>query len=78
MKNHALAFALLLAATTVSAQTPSAGVTGRVTDAAGAVVPGATIRVTNVDTNLSQQTVANETGDFVLPYLNPATYALEA
>jgi hypothetical protein len=37
MKIHALAFALLLAAITASAQTPTAGITGRVTDANGAV-----------------------------------------
>ena len=78
MKIYALAFALLLTALTASAQTPSAGVTGRVTDANGAVVAGATIKVTNLDTNLSQQTVTNEAGDFVLPYLNPASHALEA
>ncbi|MEK7833105.1 MAG: carboxypeptidase-like regulatory domain-containing protein, partial [Acidobacteriota bacterium] len=62
MKIHGLAFALLLAAVAVSnpvfGQTPSAGVTGRVTDAVGAVVPGAVIRVTNLDTNISRQTVA--------------------
>ncbi len=78
MKNYALAFLLLLAAITASAQTPAAGVTGRVTDANGAVVAGATIKVTNLGTNSSQQTVTNETGDFVLPYLQPTSHALEA
>ena len=78
MKIHALAFALLLAAITASAQTPTAGITGRVTDANGAVVPGATIKVTNLATNIAQQTVSNDAGDFVLPYLNPAAYSLEA
>jgi Carboxypeptidase regulatory-like domain len=78
MKNYALAFILLLSAVTVSAQTPSAGVTGRVTDANGAVIPGAIIKVSNLDTNLSQQTLTNESGDFVLPYLNPTSHSLEA
>src|SRR5262249_35674416 len=68
----------MLTAVTVSAQTPSAGVTGRVTDTTGAVFPGAAIKVTNLDTNISQQTVSNEAGDFVIPYLNPARYTLEA
>jgi hypothetical protein len=36
--------------------------TGRVTDAQGAVVPGMTIAVTNIDTNVSLTTVTNETG----------------
>jgi hypothetical protein len=78
MKVYLLTFVLLLAAITVSAQTPTAGITGRVTDANGAVVPGATIKVTNLATNITQQTVSNEAGDFVLPYLNPATYSLQA
>src|SRR5215510_13620713 len=68
----------MLAAVTVSAQTPSASVTGRVTDATGAVFPGAIVKVTNLDTNLSQQAISNEVGDFVIPYLNPARYMLEA
>lgn len=78
MKKFVFAFTLLLMAITVSAQTPTAGLTGRVTDANGAVVPGATIKVTNLATNITQQTVSNAAGDFVLPYLNPAAYSLEA
>src|SRR5262245_24843744 len=73
-----LALVSVLAAVTISAQTPSAGVTGRVTDATGAVFPGAIIKVKTLDTDLSQQAVSNETGDFVIPYLNPARYLLEA
>jgi len=78
MQIYTLVFALLLSAAAVSAQTPSAGVIGRVTDPTGAVVPGATIKVTNLDTNIGQQAVSNESGDFVIPYLNPARHALEA
>ncbi|MFN0111314.1 MAG: carboxypeptidase regulatory-like domain-containing protein [Blastocatellia bacterium] len=78
MKTYALVFALLLAAITASAQTPTAGVTGRVTDATGAVVPGAIIRITNVATNITQQTASNASGEFVVPFLNPAGYVLEA
>src|SRR5689334_20718563 len=73
-----LIFGSMLATLSVSAQTPSAGLTGRVTDTTGAVFPGAIIKVTNLDTDISQQTVSNETGDFVIPYLNPARYTLEA
>src|ERR1044071_2334090 len=78
MRIYLLVFALLLATATVAAQTPSAGVTGCVMEATGALITGATIKVTNLDTNISQQTVSNEAGDFVIPYLNPARYALEA
>ncbi|HMV51574.1 MAG TPA: carboxypeptidase-like regulatory domain-containing protein, partial [Blastocatellia bacterium] len=78
MKPYALVFALLLTTITAIAQTPTAGITGQVTDATGAVVPGATIKVTNLDTNISQKTVSNVSGEFVVPYLNPARYTLEA
>src|SRR5262245_21310200 len=73
-----LALVSLLAAVIVTAQTPSAGLTGRVTDITGAVFPGAIIKVTNLDTDISQQVVSNQAGDFVIPYLNPARYTLEA
>src|SRR5262245_5353891 len=60
------------------AQTPSATVVGRVTDATGAVIPAVTITIKNVNTNLPQQGSSNELGDFTIPYLNPGRYTLEA
>lgn len=78
MKIFTLTFLMLLAAITTAAQTPTAGVTGRITDTTGAAVPGATIKITNLDTNISQQTVANQSGEFAVPYLSPARYTLEA
>jgi len=60
------------------AQNPSATVVGRVTDPAGAVVPGVAVKVINLDTNISQQVSSNEVGDFTVPYLNPGRYTLEA
>ncbi|MBL8217183.1 MAG: TonB-dependent receptor [Bryobacterales bacterium] len=59
------------------AQTPSARVVGRITDGTGAVVPGVTIRVTDLDRNLSQQAASNEVGDYAIPYLDPGRYSLE-
>ncbi|MBK5293402.1 MAG: carboxypeptidase regulatory-like domain-containing protein, partial [Acidobacteriia bacterium] len=61
-----------------AAQTPSATVVGRVTDPSGAVIPAVAIKVTNLDTNISQQTSSNESGDFTIPYLNPGRYKLDA
>ncbi|NOT62930.1 MAG: hypothetical protein HOP19_22195, partial [Acidobacteria bacterium] len=55
MKNFTLAFLFLLTAIAAAAQTPTAGVTGRVTDVNGAVVAGATIKITNLDTNRTLQ-----------------------
>src|SRR5262245_46566844 len=78
MKICPLIFVSMLAALSASAQTPSPGLTARVTATTGAVSPGAIIKVTNLDTDISRQTVSNETGDFVIPCLNPARYTLEA
>jgi outer membrane receptor protein involved in Fe transport len=61
-----------------NAQTSSASVVGRVTDATGAVIPAVSIRVTNLGTNIAQQGSSNEAGDFTIPYLNPGRYTLEA
>ncbi|MBL8223062.1 MAG: carboxypeptidase regulatory-like domain-containing protein, partial [Bryobacterales bacterium] len=36
------------------------------------------VRITNLDTNQSQQGASNETGDFTIPYLAPGRYSLEA
>jgi hypothetical protein len=70
--------AFILVAVSVAAQTPSASVVGRVTDATGAVVPGVSIKVANLDTNISQPGSSNEVGDFTIPYLTPGRYSLEA
>ena len=71
-------FALLFAASAAFAQTPSASVVGRVTDASGAVIPGVAIKVVDVATNIGRQATTNETGEYTVPYLNPGSYTLEA
>src|SRR4051794_41156560 len=60
------------------AQTTSASVVGRITDPTGAVVPGVSVKITNLDTNLAQQASSNAVGDFTAPFLNPGRYVLEA
>ena len=44
-------------------------------DAQG-VIPGATVRITNVDTNTTQVLVTNSTGYFEAPLLQPGTYRI--
>ena len=78
MRLLAFIVVLVLAAGCAAAQTPSASVVGRVTDPTGAVIPGVSIKVINLDTNISQQGSSNEVGDFTIPYLNPGRYSLEA
>jgi Carboxypeptidase regulatory-like domain/TonB dependent receptor len=55
-------------------QQATAQITGLVTDASNAGVPGATITITNVDTGVSSTTTSNESGNYVFPVLNPGKY----
>jgi hypothetical protein len=70
--------ALLMLTSAALAQTPTASVVGRVSDASGAVLPGVTVTITNPDTNRSSEAVTNGSGDYTVLFLNPARYVLEA
>ena len=61
------------------AQTAGAGsITGTVMDANHAVIPGATVHVTNVDTGLVREDATNSAGIYTVPFLQPGHYTLEA
>jgi hypothetical protein len=49
-------------------------ITGTVSDSGGAVVPGAAVTVTNEQTHLALRSLSNESGDFVVPGLEPGDY----
>ncbi len=68
----------LFAASSLMAQAPSASVTGRITDASGAVIPGVSVKVANVATNQTRAGLSNAAGDYNLLYLPPGRYTLEA
>jgi len=78
MKSWLPSLGCVISACLALAQTPSASVVGRITDATGAVIPGVTVKVTNLDTSIAQQAASNEIGEYTIPYLNPGRYALEA
>lgn len=61
---------------TANAQTVSATLSGTVTDANGAVVPGVTVTVTDPATRLQRTATTNDTGRFVVPFLPPSTYSV--
>lgn len=60
------------------AQGERATITGTATDASGAIVPGVNIKVRNERTNVTSETVTNETGLYVAPALPPGSYELSA
>ncbi len=72
----ALAVALLLIAGTSWAQESRGSITGRVLDPQGAVIPGAQVVITNLDTNVAARATTNETGYFEVILLNPGMYSV--
>jgi hypothetical protein len=66
-------FVLLAAGSTAFAQ-GTATFNGRVTDTSGAVVPGATVTVTNKATGLARPTTTNENGLYSIPSLPAGAY----
>jgi Carboxypeptidase regulatory-like domain/TonB dependent receptor-like, beta-barrel len=68
---------LLACASMARAQTATGGVNGNVTDPSGAVVPGATVKLTNEATQLETLSKTNETGNYVFVGVQPGTYTLK-
>src|SRR5437899_3032968 len=69
---------LVLAVCGVAWSQPVQGViAGTITDPTGAVVPGATVTITNVGTNISQTTTTGSDGSYRFPLVPPGTYTLE-
>ena len=54
----------------------NAQITGVVKDSSGAVIPGATVTVRNVETGFSRTAVTDDSGDYRLPSLPPGRYAM--
>ncbi len=51
-------------------------IVGTVTDATGAVVPSAKVRITDERTSASRETATNEQGYYVVPSLRPSSYTI--
>jgi Carboxypeptidase regulatory-like domain/TonB dependent receptor/TonB-dependent Receptor Plug Domain len=59
-------------------QTPSTGaLIGTIFDLTGAVLPGASISLTDQRTNSTKSTTSDITGDFVFPLLSPGIYEIQ-
>src|SRR5579862_4289689 len=57
-------------------QTVSTQILGRVTDPAGAVIPGATITARRTATGDVRTTTSNETGNYTFPLLDVGEYGV--
>src|SRR6266571_615878 len=71
-------FVLLAVASVVVSQTQitTGTIQGSVTDANGAVMPGATVEIKNLDTNISKTLTTDEGGRFVALALPPGKYSV--
>ena len=58
------------------AQTPTGTIEGVVTDATGAAVQGATVRITQTTTNSTRETATDSAGRYTIPFVLPGTYSV--
>jgi Carboxypeptidase regulatory-like domain len=80
MKRLALALALFCMSLPISAlaQSSNANLSGTVSDAAKAFIPGVSITATNTETGVVSTAISNETGTYTIPSLLPGTYKVSA
>ena len=73
------AFFVAFAGISAVAQTSGAGtINGTVADAAQAVIPGASVTVTNIDTGVSHDYKTSSSGIYTAPFLLPGHYTIDA
>ncbi|MBZ5581789.1 MAG: carboxypeptidase-like regulatory domain-containing protein [Acidobacteriia bacterium] len=69
--------ALLWSACVLFAQTNRGGIAGTVTDASGAVVPGAVVTISNLGTNAVRKVITAGNGSYSVQDLDPVTYRVQ-
>jgi hypothetical protein len=65
---------LVVTAVNVHAQALYGSLVGNVTDETGAIVPGATVTITQKETNQTREQITPENGTYSFPNLQPGTY----
>ncbi len=69
---------ILATSTWLGAQTVTSSIQGRVYDASGAAITGASVTAVNADTGVSRTTDATATGDYQITLLPPGDYTVTA
>jgi hypothetical protein len=59
-----------------NAQADRGGVSGKITDNTGAILPNALVTLTNEATGVAQTSKSNSSGDYVFQLLNPGSYSV--
>src|SRR5262245_42152890 len=78
MKRAVWVVVLALFAFQVKAQTVNATLGGTVSDASGALLPGATVSATGIDTGVVTKAITNESGAYQFPSLQVGSYRVVA
>ncbi|HNJ44193.1 MAG TPA: carboxypeptidase-like regulatory domain-containing protein, partial [Acidobacteriota bacterium] len=73
-----LSILLLFATVAASAQATDGGINGKVVDESGAVISGASVKVTNMETGFSSSATADASGLFRINYLPVGKYSISA
>ena len=71
-------FVLLALTASAFAQGGRSDISGTILDSGKAVLPGATVTVTNEDNGLERSTITDGEGKFILPNLQPGRYTVKA
>ena len=66
----------LVSALSLTAQTFTGSIRGRVVDPAGLPVPGAAVVITEPATNANFKTITNDAGDYLVSFLKPGEYRI--
>ena len=80
MKKFALALLLFCVSLSIEAfaQSSNGSLSGTVTDAAKAFIPGVTVTATNTETGVVNSGISNESGTYNIPSLLPGVYKVTA
>lgn len=74
LKNGAVLLSLTVFSLLLSAQTGTSTIRGTITDPSGGVISGATVTLTNTQTNATRTVTSGDTGSYVFDLITPATY----
>jgi hypothetical protein len=78
MRTAILLACLVLGPAIAAAQTVTGTLQGTVTDASGGVLPGATVRIANVELGTSRDVLTNDVGFYSAPFLAIGVYTVSA
>ncbi len=73
-----IALIVLLSSQMLGQANYQAQIRGVVSDASGAVIPNATVTITEVGTNVSQVAKSGQSGDYIVRALRPSNYIVKA